>query len=270
MHLEKLYNKVANTYNQDVSGHVLNASKQKALELALKQCRSFNSILALGMGDGTDLFPYIKHYPFAELHGLDISENMLEKARQLLNCHTYHGDINHATRIVDKRNFDLITAHFVTAYVPLTTVLAECKQLTSKQGLVSIVTNTMDSFPVAHSILAKLKASPNPFIRLIVHHIQKTLKTVHVPQDLAKLKQVIEANGFKLIALAEEKIEVDFDSEKAIFDFFINGGWFVSGMGHPLLTYELICKICHYLIHKYFPIPYNDQMTIAIAIAERL
>jgi SAM-dependent methyltransferase len=270
MHIAKLYNKVAGTYNQDLSAQVLNTAKQKALQLALEQCRSFNSILALGMGDGSDLLHYIEHYPFAELHGLDISVNMLEKARVLLNCQIHCGDINHASKLLDKQTFDFIIAHFVTAYVPLASVLAECKKLTSKAGLISIVTNTMGSFPVAQSLLSKLEASPNPFNKLVVNHIRRTLKTVYVPYDLSTLKKEIETRGFKLLAIEEEKIEIYFDSEEDIFDFFIKGGWFVSGIAHPFLTYRLICRICSRLIHKNFSIPYKDQMTIVIAIAEKI
>ncbi len=270
MHVEKLYNKVAQTYNQDISGRVLNTAKEMAVQLALQQCRSFNSILALGMGDGSDLQHYVDHYPLAELHGLDISENMLEKARLLLKCQTYHGDINQASKILHKKNFDFIVAHFVTAYVPLTSILAECNKLTSKAGLISIVTNTMSSFPVAQSLLSKLEASPNPLNKIVVHHIKKTLSTVYVPHDLADIKEAIKINGFKLLAIEEEKIEIHLNSQKDIFDFFINGGWFVSGIAHPFMTYKLICRIFNQLIQKNFSIPYDDQLTIAIAIAEKI
>ena len=270
MNVEKLYNKVAQTYNQDVSGKVLDTAKQSAVQLALQQNRTFNSILALGMGDGTDLIHYVEHYPLAELHGLDISENMLERARLLLNCKTYHGDINHAHEIINKKDFDFIIAHFVTAYVPLVSVLTECKKLSAKSGLISIVTNTMSSFPTAQSILTDLEASHSLFTKPIAHHIRKTLKTVYVPHDLADLEKTIEVSGFKLLSLEEEKIEICFDNEKDIFDFFINGSWFVSGIAHPFLSYKLICRICTQLIHKFFPVPYKDEMTIAIAIAEKI
>ena len=270
MSIEKLYNKVAKTYNQDLSGYVLDKAKQKALQLALQQGHSFDSILALGMGDGSDLLHYVEHYPNAELSGLDISENMLEKARLLLNCKTYHSDIKQASEILDKQRFDFIIAHFVTAYVPLVSVLAECNKLTSKNGLISIVTNTMDSFPVAQSSITKLEASPNPFNKLVLHHIHKTLKTVYVPRDVADLKKTLKDSGFNLLALEELKIDIHFDTVKEVYDFLICGGWFVSGVSHPFLPYKLICKICNQLIHKNLPIPYDDQMTIVVAIAEKV
>lgn len=270
MKIAKLYDRVAETYNQDLSAHVLNTAKQKALELVLEQGRPFNSILALGMGDGSDLLHYTKHYPFSELHGLDISVNMLERARELLNCQIYLGDINHASKIIDKENFDFIIAHFVAAYVPITSILTECKKLTSKKGVISIVTSTMDSFPVAQSILSKLDSSPNPFNKLVANHVKKALKTTYVPHDLAALKQEIEISGFKILSIEEENIEIHLDTEEDIFEFFIDGGWFLSGIAHPFLTYKLICRIFKHMIHKYYPTPFKDRMKIAIVIAEKI
>lgn len=268
MQIERLYDKVAKTYNQDISGKVLDKAKQKAVDLALMQERSFNSILALGMGDGTDLLPYVEHYPNADLHGLDISEKMLERAKTILNCSIYHGDISKASSIIDKRDFDFILAHFVSAYVPLPFILAECKKLVAEGGLISIVTNTMDSFPVAQALLPILEESPNPFNKLVAYHIKKTLKKVYVPQDLDHLQKMIETSGFRLKTLEEKKIKISLKTEKDVFDFFIHGGWFVSGFMHPLLPHKLMSRVCQQLIHKNFSMPYEDSMKIAFAIVE--
>jgi len=268
MQIEKIYNKVAKTYNQDASGKVLDISKRRALELALSECGSLQSILALGMGDGTDLLPYKEHYPQAEFHGLDISENMLEKAKDILECKTYHGNITKASAIIEKRDFDFIIAHFVTAYVPLPDILSECKKLIAKNGLISILTNTMASFPVGQSLIPTLQKSSNPFDKLVACHVRKILKTVYVPQDLNHLQALIEANGFKVKATTEKDIALDFTTEKDVYDFLIDGGWFVSGLSFPLLPQNLLRKICGQLVHRHFPIPYKDTMNIAIAIAE--
>ena len=268
MQIEKLYDKVAQTYNQNLSGEVLNKAKHIAVRSAIDQCPSLESILALGMGDGTDLLPYVEHYPQADMHGLDISEKMLEKSKSILDCTTYYGDIGHASSIIPKKDFDFIIAHFVTAYVPLNIILRECKKLTSERGLISIVTNTMDSFPVAQSLLAKLKNSSNPFYKLVAHHVNKTLQTVYVPKNLADLEAIVTANGFKLKELKEENITLQLNTDKEAFDFFINGGWFVSGLIHPLLPHGLLSRISQQLIHKNFSFPYVDTMKIAIAIAE--
>lgn len=268
MQIDDLYNKVAKTYNEDISGEVLNIAKQAALELAMEQKHPINSILALGMGDGTDVLPYTTYYPHAKLHGLDISEKMLVKAEKLLHCQTYHGDVQHASSIIEERDFDFILAHFITAYVPLTAILTESHKLIAKQGLISIVTNTMESFPKVHTLLAKLEQSKNPFNKLVAYHAKNTLKKVYVPQDQNHLQKMIEQHGFKVKAISEKKIAINLQTEKEIFDFFINGGWFVSGLVHPFLSHQLITRICKVLIHSNFAIPYEDDMHIAMVLAE--
>ena len=270
MQIKRIYNKVARTYNQDLSGEVLDRSKRVAVDLAIKQRDQFSNILALGMGDGTDLLPYKHYYPTANLHGLDISDNMLKKAKTMLDCTTYSGDIAKASMLIDKRNFDLIIAHFVTAYVPLPSILREGRKMLSENGIISIVTNTMTSFPVTQTLLPKLEKSSNPFNRLVAHHVKKALNTVYVPTDLNHLQSVLELNGFEVKAIKEEEIPIRLESEKDVYDFFIEGGWFVSGLVHPLLPHGLLRRISNQLVHKNFSIPYEDTMKIAVAIAERV
>jgi ubiquinone/menaquinone biosynthesis C-methylase UbiE len=268
MHIGQLYNKVASTYNQEASGEVLDKAKQMALELAIGDPSEKKSILALGVGDGTDLLPYVEHYTTAELHGLDISENMLKKVSEILHCTTYHGDISCAADIIKKHDFDFIIAHFVTAYVPLPIILRESKELLASNGTLSILTNTMSSFPMMQSIIPKLQNSPNPIHKLIARHVHKTLDNVYVPKNLEHLRTLIETNGYKLQAIDEKNIELQLNSEKEIFNFFIKGGWFLSGLMHPLFPSRLISQVCAQLIHKYCPVPFVDRMKIAMAIVE--
>lgn len=268
MQIGQIYNKVARTYNQDLSGIVLDTAKKVAMEMAIKQRDHWSSILALGMGDGTDLLPYKNRYPEAELHGLDISVNMLKKAKFILDCKTYHGDIAHASNIIDKKNFDLILAHFVTAYVPLTSILLECKKLIAKKGMISIVTNTMTSLPATQAILPQLEKSINPFNKLVAHHVNRALKTVYVPQNLHHLQTIVEEHGFAVKDIKEAVIPIRLEARKDVYDFFIEGGWFVSGLIHPLLPPGLLRRISNQLARKYFKLPYEDTMNISMVIAE--
>ncbi len=268
MQIEQIYDKVARTYNQNKSGEVLNKAKRVAVNMAIQQRQEYKSMLALGMGDGTDLLPYQQACPNAELHGLDISENMLKKAKLLFDCTTYYGDIAHASTLIKKHDFDLIIAHFVTAYVPLPQILHESKKLIAQSGIISIVTNTMSSFPLAQTFLSKLEKSSNPFNKLVANHVKKAMKTVYVPQNLNDLQATLTDNGFRLVAIKEEEIKIKLMNEKEIYDFFINGGWFVSGLVHPLLPHAVLRSVSNQLIYKLFPTPYEDSMKISIAIAE--
>lgn len=268
MKIEKLYDAIAETYNQKISAGVLSDANNTAYSL-FKENIQPKSILALGVGDGVCLLPYKDAYPNAALYGLDISENMLRKAKERLACETFHGDLAQASQLIDKKDFDLILAHFVVAYVPLLQTLNECKQLLSNKGLVSVVTNTMRSFPIMQNILKKLENSLNPFNKLVAHHVKQALKTVYVPKNAEELKAAFELTGLKLEQLEVKDINVHLKTEQEVFEFFIAGGWFASGLIHPLMPQSFGHAIVKWLIHQHVSLPFEDRLEIAIAIGSK-
>jgi hypothetical protein len=191
---------------------------------------------------------------------------MLQKAQKRLSCDVFHGGIADASSLIEKNNFDIILAHFVTAYVPLTKTLSECNKLLADDGMVSIVTNTMESFPTMQDILKKLSKSANPFNKLVGYHVNQALKTVYVPKNADDLKAEFIKQGFKLDEIISMEIEVDLKTEADVFEFFIEGGWFASGLVHPLLPRSFFHKVVKRLIHLHVPIPFRDSLHIAIAI----
>lgn len=269
MKLEKLYDRIAETYNQKASADVLSAANNTAFSLITQHAKQPMSILGLGVGDGVCLLPYQEQYPEAKLFGLDVSENMLKKAKDLLNCEVFHGDISQTSSLITQDKFDLILAHFVSAYVPVTTTLKECKKTLTDKGLVSLVTNTSASFSKMQKVLTKLGQSSNPFNKLVSFHVKKALKTIYVPRDTAHLKQLFESNGFKLHELKTLDIPIDLKTETDVFDFFVNGGWFASGLVHPLLPKCFFHKIIKRLIHEHVTVPYKDTLQVVVAIGSK-
>ncbi len=266
MKIEKLYDNIAETYNQKASADVLSEANNTAFSLITREVQCLESLLALGVGDGVCLLPYKERYPTSMFYGLDVSENMLQKARALLNCQVYHGDIAKASSIIKKNDFDLILAHFVCAYVPISTTLGECKKIMSERGLISIVTNTLASFAKMQDILQKMRKSPNPFSRLVSCHIKQALKTVYVPDNLDHLKSIFVSSGLTLHASQLVEININLKTEKEVFEFFIDGGWFASGLMHPLVPKRVFHNIIKRLIHEHVRLPYEDSLQIAIAI----
>jgi ubiquinone/menaquinone biosynthesis C-methylase UbiE len=269
MKIEKLYDAIAETYNQKISAGVLSDANNTACSLIEKETIAPKSILALGIGDGVCLLPYKDAYPNAKLYGLDISENMLRKARERLFCETFHGDLAQASQLIDKKDFDLILAHFVVAYVPLLQTLGECKRLLSNKGLISVVTNTMSSFPNMQNILKKLEKSLNPLHRLVAHHVKQALKTVYVPKNAEALKAAFKLTGLKLQQLELKDIKVHLKTEQEVFEFFIAGGWFASGLIHPLIPQRVGQAIVKWLIRQHVSLPFEDHLEIAIAIGSK-
>lgn len=266
MKIQKLYDNIAATYNQKASADVLSDANDRAFSYVKNKAMSFGSILALGIGDGAHLIPYKQYYPKSSIHGLDISEKMLFKAKALLGCKVYQGDIASASTLIGKQDFDLILAHFVCAYVPVSTILKECKLLMSDHAQVSIVTNTMASFSKMQLMFEKMRKSVNPFNKLIGHYIKQTLKTVFVPKNLDDLKLVFAENGMKISESSMVDIKINLKTEQEVFEFFVDGGWFASGLAHPLVPKKVLHNVIRRLIHDHVSLPYEDTLQVVIAL----
>jgi hypothetical protein len=269
MKIEQIYDKISNTYNQELSGDVLTTAKHAAINRVTTERTHLSSILALGVGDASDLVLYKNRYPQAECHGLDISKAMLERAQLQLTCQTYHGDIAHASSMIKKTNFDLITAYFVAAYVPLSSILQQSRQLQEKHGLISFISNTMESFPTVQALLKEMFHAPTYFERLMLPHIKKVLESIHVPDNIAHLESTMIAHGYAIKDIQEEIIPIHLTSKKDVFDFFINGGWFVSGLSHALIPEYMLRKLFMGWINRHAPVPFSDSLRVAVVLGER-
>jgi ubiquinone/menaquinone biosynthesis C-methylase UbiE len=269
MKIEDIYNTIADTYNQKGSADVLLEANNRAFSYTTKHLKEVDSLLALGIGDGLSLVPYKEHFSTATIYGLDISENMLEKARERIGCEICHGSITDASSLVKKTDIDLILAHFVCAYVPIAALLQESKKLLSDKGILSLVTTTKMSFPEMQTILKKMKRSYNPLNKLIYYHVKRAMATVHVPDDLLQLQSELESFGFELMELKLVEIKIKLETEQDVFDFFMKGGWFASGLVHPLLSDRFLHKIVKRIIRSFVRLPYEDSMFVAFSITKK-
>lgn len=269
MSIEELYDKAAKTYNQEKSLEVLQQANDFAFDLMADHPDAIKKMLALGIGDGMHVVPYKKAYPEAKIAGLDISSKMLLKANQALGCDTYHGDIAKASELIHDHTFSFVMAHFVCAYVSPDIVLREANRLLAPNGYVSVVNNTFESFPTLWALYEKLLAKKG-FIRdRIKAHVEKAMKTVHAPKNLQTLKSTFEQQGFEIVDVKYEGIPIKLQSYKECYDFFINGGWFLSGLVHPFVPEKVLRFLFQQLIKAHFAFPYEDTLNIAVVIGRK-
>lgn len=269
MSIEELYDKVAKTYNQEKSLAVLEKANQFAFEMMKPYQDAFSSILALGIGDGVHVAPYKKVYPNAHIAGLDISKGMLEKVRRSLDCETFHGDIADASKLIKNKTFSYVMAHFVCAYVKPDVVLREAHALLDRGGYVSIVNNTFESFPTLWALQDAYMSKKGFFRERLKQHVNNALKTVHAPKDLESLKSDFEREGFEIVDVKYEGIDINLDSYQACYDFFINGGWFLSGLVHPFVPERALRFLFQQMIKLHFALPYQDTLKIAVVIGQK-
>jgi ubiquinone/menaquinone biosynthesis C-methylase UbiE len=269
MSIENLYDKVSKTYNQEKSLDVLEKANDFAFDMMQKYEEAFSSILALGIGDGKHVEPYKAQYPKANIAGLDISKGMLLKAKNSLGCETYHGDIKDASQLIQAKTFSYVMAHFVCAYVKPEIVLREAHQLLAPGGYVSVVNNTFESFPTLWSLYEKYLSKKGILRHRVKHHINKAMSTVHAPKDLDTLKKDFEQQGFEVVDVLYQGIDISLESYQECYEFFVNGGWFLSGLVHPFVPERALRFLFQQMIKLHFALPYKDTLKIAVVIGKK-
>lgn len=100
------------------------------------------------------------------------------------------------------------------------------------------------------------------------HHIGRALKTVYVPKDLDDLESALIAQGFKVEALQLMEIKIKLAHAADVFDFFIEGSWFASGLVHPLIPRSFFNKIIRRLINEHLTFPFEDTMYVALGLGQ--
>ena len=142
---------VAERYDSETQGsRVIHACR----EMALDQIRSrpeldVGSVLDLGTGTGSLLAELHEMFPGAELVGVDSSEGMLAIARRKFGdgpVRWIRDDLENAGRHLPSESFDLVSLHFVLAYVDHEKAVHAARDALKPGGTLSLVTCTSDSF----------------------------------------------------------------------------------------------------------------------------
>ncbi len=194
---------------------------------------------------------------------------MLKKAQKNTGCEVTHSTIAKASDTLSKQRFDLVLAHFVAAYEPVSTILNQSYALLSPKGYLSFTSTTLNTFPKMMGLFEYFKRSVNPFERVIGHYVNKILGNVYVPKDAADFESYVQKTAFSVKEKVVETIPITLNSKNEVYDFFIKGGWFVSGFDFPLVPDKLIERIIKRIIAKHIELPYQDSMEIMMVILEK-
>lgn len=157
MPVKAIYNTIASQYaTADCFGSITE-SHHTAIQQIKQASFDYNpdiKVLDLGVGDGAFLRKIKPLFPTAELTGIDVSGEMLKRARADLFLNTIEASAAQATQYLPLHSQDLILAHFINAYVPIPILFKQAEMLTRKNGHFSMITTTYESFPVAQQHLA--------------------------------------------------------------------------------------------------------------------
>lgn len=272
---EKHYDMVANHYSK--------ADRFGSLELshlcALKQIeqeqigahRDHYKILDLGVGDGLFLNKLAKLIPHAELTGIDLSLEMLKKAKQTIDFHDIHGNSKEAYKLLPLHTQDLVIAHFINAYMPIDTLLQQAKWMSKANGYFSYITSTYESFPLSQTQLAEFVAEDKIISSIVGHYYKKIVENTPVASGIEELMQQMHKFGFEVIQHERLTIPIYFEHIDDMVDFGIKGGWFVNTLtaGPSQLPKQFILERIKRFFNKIFHFPYHDEQMIDVILARK-
>src|SRR5579872_586401 len=97
-----------------------------AMEMELKRLRGRDAALEIGCGPGRLMRPLSRH--FGEIHGVDVSDNMIrlatERLRDTPNAHPHHGSGSDLKLFPDEK-FDFVYSYAVFQHIPSRNVVLE-------------------------------------------------------------------------------------------------------------------------------------------------
>jgi|GEM_PF-2877699 len=198
--VERQFSRAANTY--DEAACVQHLMSDRLLQLA---CTHFSEttprILDLGCGTGYSMGQLQKKFPQSNITGVDLSHNMLARARNRLPAATFiQADMEHL-QFQSTFKFDLVFSNASIQWCDLSSVLHTAKKMLSPGGLF-----VYSSFgPETHLEIARAWDIAHPGR---IHHIDFLTESDHL--------NALDQAGFDILDQYRKLIQPRFDSARSM------------------------------------------------------
>jgi ubiquinone/menaquinone biosynthesis C-methylase UbiE len=189
-----------------------------ARKIAMDQLKGSSTQLSriadLAVGTGEFLKQFIGSNPGVEAFGVDISVNMLDRARSKVPATFLQGSAEDADRLLPNGSLDLALLHFVFSYIDPLRTLAAANAILRTGGLLSVITSTNRMF-------AGLKKLAAGFLgeELTPEGIRELPAPGEVTSQAAKL-------GFTVERTEIFRRLIEFRSLDELWDVGLHEGWF--------------------------------------------
>ena len=272
MPVKAIYNTIASQYaTADCFGSITE-SHHTAIQQIKQASFDYNpdiKVLDLGVGDGAFLRKIKPLFPTAELTGIDVSGEMLKRARADLFLNTIEASAAQATQYLPLHSQDLILAHFINAYVPIPILFKQAEMLTRKSGHFSMITTTYESFPVAQQHLADFIAREYILSRFVGHYYKAVVKNTTVASGEEELLQALQRHQFKILEHHRLRIPITLNNIDELALFGIEGTWFLNSLSIKMLPRNFLLQRIKRLFNTIFTFPYQDTHIIDIVLAKK-
>ena len=246
--------------------HIVAVEQMQKFYLGMKP---HYKILDLGVGDGTFLKKFHEIMPMAEFTGIDVSSEMLSRAKERLPLVTIECSAAQANKFLPPHSQDLILAHFINAHIPINVLFNEANLLTRANGHFSMITTTYDSFPVAQRQLAEFISQDSILSSVVGHYYKSIVKNTTVSANYEELMQAFKQHQFQIVDHTRLEIPITIHHIDELAHFGIEGTWFLNTLSIRMLPKNFLLERLKRLFNKIFTFPYHDTHIIDVVLAKK-
>lgn len=272
MPLKAMYNTLAGQYaTADCFGSISESHEHAIAQIHRLDLpsRPQPHILDFGVGDGVFLKKLAHDLPQATFTGIDISAEMLKRARAALPLTTIEASAGDAHRYLPKKSQDLVLAHFINAYIPIPVLFNQANELTKDDGYFSLITTTYDSFPTAQHYLADFISKESLLSSIVGHYYKAVVKNTTVAASEEALLTAFQTHQFEVIEHCRLSIPITLNNIDELALFGIEGTWFLNSLSIRMLPKNFLLQRIKRLFSKIFTFPYRDTHVIDVVLAKK-
>ncbi len=272
MSLKAMYNKIADNYATADRFGSITMSQQEAIaqiKRAHLGLRPHYKVLDFGVGNGDFLEKLTPYMPEADFTGIDISPDMLARARLALALTIIEANATEASHYLPHHSQDLVLAHFINAYISIPTLFKEAEILTRANGHFSLITTTYDSFPIAQEQLAQFISQSTLLSRVVGHYYKSLVRNTTVATNLNELLHSFSQHQFQILEHKRIEIPIRLESVEEAIQFGIEGTWFLNSLSLRMLPKTFLLQRLKRLFGQIFTFPYHDTHIIDVILAKK-
>lgn len=272
MSLKAMYNKIAPNYiTADQFGSISDSHAAAIWQIRQENLghRPHYKVLDLGVGNGAFLKKLKSCMPKADFTGIDISGEMLHRARKALPLTAIEASATEASHYLPPHSQDLVLAHFINAYIPIRTLFSEASLLTRANGHFSLITTTYESFPLAQRYLADFIAEGSILSKIIGHYYKAMVRNTMVASGRDELLHAFSQHHFKIVDHTRLEIPISIKNLDELAIFGIEGTWFLNSLSIRMLPKSFLLQRLRRLFEQIFTFPYHDTHIIDVVLARK-
>jgi hypothetical protein len=251
----------------------INQSHTSAISQLMKIGSLANSmranILDLNVGEAKFLTKLAPNLYNPSLAGIDVSTSMLRRAAANVDLKTIKGLSTNASLLVDVCSQDLVVAHFMYAYIPVSNIIEETAVMIKNNGLISYIATNDQSFPEVQKHLNEFIKQPSLMSNVLSHYYQNDNTNKTESQSLNPLSASIKQYKFKIAAHQRLHIPLTLYNAEELALFAMDNTWFLNAPNPNKMTKPFLLQKVKRLFQNIFTFPYHDTHIIDVVLAQK-